>query len=97
MKQKPVNIKILRIGDEMFISSESIALEAASFVECIENMAIAEEDPDRRIFYKAMKEGVLLLSNDLDERASEAYNNSELEILGLGDGKSKLLKLKVDG
>jgi hypothetical protein len=80
----------------MFISSESIALEANSFIEEIDKILATERDMLRRANLEGMREGVAMLAKDMDERAYQAYCNSEIEILGYGDGSTKLLKLKVD-
>lgn len=90
------NLKILRLKEEMFISSESIALEANSFIEEIDKILATERDMLRRANLEGMREGVAMLAKDMDERAYQAYCNSEIEILGYGDGSTKLLKLKVD-
>jgi hypothetical protein len=95
MSQKQ-NLKILRLKEEMFISSESIALEANSFIEEIDKILATERDMLRRANLEGMREGVAMLAKDMDERAYQAYCNSEIEILGYGDGSTKLLKLKVD-
>lgn len=94
---KLTNLKILRLKEEMFISTESIALEAQSYIESIDKMLANERDMVQRAALEGMREGFTLLTKDLEERAYEAYCNSELEILGYGDGSSKVLKLKVDG
>jgi hypothetical protein len=90
------NLKILRLNNEMFISSESVMLEANSFIEEIDKIIATERDMLRRASFEGMKEGILMLSKDIDERSYEAFCNSEIEILGYGDGSTKLLKLKVD-
>lgn len=89
-------LKILRLKEEMFISSESISLEAKSFIEEIDKIIASETDILKRAIWEGMREGVEMLAKHVDERSYEAYVNSEMEIMGCGDGSAKLLNLKAD-